>query len=1173
MEHNGTVELKTSPPPPDPGQVRLRVAQIRLFYAQSGIGSAGALLGAMILGGALWNLVSHDRIIVWLLAYVALFLGRHCLIHRFHRQDRDDNEVIRWGKWHGLLVNAGGLLWGIASVWLFPQDSILHQFLLAIFVAGIAAAGTIIYSPTKDYAANLLLTLLPLSGRFIYEFDEFHVTVGGVIVLFSVALLLTGRKMHGVYADSLSLRNDKEELVEDLKQEIGRRDRLEAELKKARDDLETQVEARTAELRTLNRALEQEIVERKRTGEALKQREEHLRLVLNAGADGFWHWDLTTGQIWRSPGWTRILGYRLEETEPDLGAWDRLVHPDDLPRVMQAINDHLAGLTPGYSNEYRILTKSGEWMWIQDRGKVIEHDEGGKPLRVAGAFHDISDRKRAEKELQESEDKFRSLFESSLDGILLTAPDGKVFNANQAACRILGRTEQDLRESGREGVVDSSDPRLFPALEERNRTGRFTGELNFKLKDGTIFPAEISSALFKTANGESRANIVVRDITERKNAEEELRQSKAELQAIYEHAPVMMCVLDGQRQVLYANCAFADFVGKHESELKGGRACGVFGCINALDDPRGCGYGRHCGSCPLLSAIEDTYKTGVSHRAVEYRATLAGAGYQRDVVLLGSTALIQPGEQSSVLLCLEDVTERKRAEEALRASEEKYKLLVGKAQEAIFVIQDTVFRFVNPRMEEIVGSSSDELIGSSYGSLLHPDDRETVIERHYRRLKGEVFPSRYEIRIIDKQGRVKWAEIDSVLIDWEDKPAIMVFLTDITYRKLAEDAAVQTERLRAIADLSSGVAHHFNNLLQIVMASGSLSLADLETGDLTEIKNTLEKMLEAATHGSEMVRRLQTFANTRADIAKEEAAIFDVATTARNAAEISEPLWKAQPEKKGVKVNVQLDLAKGCLVQGRENEIFEVLVNLIRNAAEALPDGGDIEVKAFKEADEAVIKVRDTGVGIAADDLPRLFQPFWSSKGVGIGKGMGLAVTHGLVKRHGGTISVQSEVGAGTTFTIRLPRAPEPVGKTEQSETSTAGDRLTILVIEDEGHIAALLERIFEKAGHRVFKTLSGEEGLAVFDKELLDLVVCDLGMPRMNGWDVGTAIRLVCREKGISKPPFVLLTGWGGQELEREKIADSGTDAVIPKPIDSAALLATVREITSRFTGKPHGE
>ncbi len=209
-------------------------------------------------------------------------------------------------------------------------------------------------------------------------------------------------------------------------------------------------------------------------------------------------------------------------------------------------------------------------------------------------------------------------------------------------------------------------------------------------------------------------------------------------------------------------------------------------------------------------------------------------------------------------------------------------------------------------------------------------------------------------------------------------------------------------------------------------------------------------MLRAATLGAETVKRLQTFANMRADVTTGEGVVFDMSTTAGNAAEVAKPLWKSDPEKKGIKIDFQLDLEDGCLVKGQENEMFEVLVNLIRNAAEAMPQGGDIEVKAYKEADEVVITVRDTGIGIAEQDISRVFQPFWSNKGVGIGKGMGLAVSHGLVKRHGGSISVQSAVGKGTTFSIRLPLAQEQVRKTEQPATSTTEDHLTLLVIDDD---------------------------------------------------------------------------------------------------------------------------
>jgi PAS domain S-box-containing protein len=646
-----------------------------------------------------------------------------------------------------------------------------------------------------------------------------------------------------------------------------------------------------------------DITERKQVEDAFRRNTEKLNLVVEASTDGFWDWDLVTGNVWRSEGWRRILGYRLDETQPDVPAWDKLVHPDDLPRVMKAVEDHLAGLTSGYTNEYRILTKSGDWTWIRDRGRIAERDECGKPVRVTGAFHDITLQKRVEEALQESEEKYRLIFSKERDAIVLVDSETlKFIDANDAAAELWGYTRAELL------------------------------------------------------------------------------------------------------------------------------------CMTALD----------VGAEPELSG----------------------------------TSIILSGE-----------------------------------------------------------SSGDH-----------------VALGWHRKKDATVIP----------------VEISAGLLTWKGRRIVCAIGRDISERLKAEELARQSARLRAVADLSSGVAHHFNNLLQIVIGSASLSLMDIESGEFSELKACLEKMLNAAKDGGEMVKRLQTFADMRAEITERECVIFDVASTARNAAEASKPLWMGETEKAGIKIDLQIDLEDGCLVTGQENEMFEVVLNLLRNAAEALPQGGVIAVKALKAADDVVITVRDTGIGITEKDLQRVFQPFWSTKGAAIGKGMGLAVSYGLVKRHGGTISVQSKAGVGTTFTIRLPLASEPVAETEKPASKPAEGPLAILVIDDESFVGELIQKICAKAGHRVFRALSGEEALALFNKEPVDLVLCDLGMPGMSGWEVGKAIGSICQERGITKPPFILLTGWGGQELEGKKIAESATDLVVAKPISPAALLAIVREIAGRFNIRP---
>ncbi len=907
MEPNETVEPNTSSSFSGLTPTKLKAAQIRLLYAQSGIGSFGALLSAVILGGALWTVVSHDRIVVWVLACVGLFLGRCYLIHSFHSRKQDDDAVITWGEWQTLVVNAGGLLWGVAGVWLFPLDSILHQFLLSIFVAGITAAGAVIYSPTKDYAANILLALLPLSGRFIYEFDEFHVTIGCVILLFAGALLLTGQKMHGVYADSLRLRYNKEELVEDLKQEIWRRDRLEAELKEAHEDLEIRVEVRTAELKRLNRSLEQEVAERKRTEQALKQSEEHYRIF----------------------------------------------------------------------------------------------------------------------------------FETSRDCVFMTSLDEQLIDFNDVALEMFG-----YAPGGRDELLQTNVANVYANTEQREAHVALVSKQGFskeypvdlRKKDGTI----IHTLITAIARRDPQGTIIgfqgtVRDITERKRAEEVLQTTLQRFYTILSSLYAAVLLVSDEGRVEFANQAF----------------CDVFD----LDGPPSDLHGL--GAVEMIKKIQDVYA--------------------------------QPAEAVA-------------------------------------------------RIQAVIAQQ--------------------------RPLRGE--------EIAMHGGKTYLADFIPILIDGK-RYGRLWHHQDITDRKRMEEHALQSARLRAVADLSSGVAHHFNNLLQIIMGNTSLSLTDLESGDLSEVKTSLEKMLQAATLGAETVRRLQTFADTRTAVTEHECAVFDIATIVRNAAEVSKPRWKADPEKRGIKIDLQLNIQEGCLVKGQESEMFEVIVNLVKNAAEALPEGGDIEVKTYREADEVVVTVHDTGTGIAEEDLPKVFQPFWSSKGVGIGKGMGLAVAHGLARRHGGSISVQSKAKAGTTFTVRLPSAHEPVRITEEPAKTAATDNPTILVIDDDEDIAILIERICAKAGHTVFRALSGEEGLAIFNKEPVDMVISDLGMPGMNGWGVGKAIRSICQGRGIAKPAFILLTGYSGQELEKEKIAESGVDAIVPKPIDSATVLAIVQEIASRFSVKSH--
>ncbi len=276
-----------------------------------------------------------------------------------------------------------------------------------------------------------------------------------------------------------------------------------------------------------------------------------------------------------------------------------------------------------------------------------------------------------------------------------------------------------------------------------------------------------------------------------------------DLKSIYHHSPIMMCTLDRDRRVLYANQAFTDFTGVPEEELRLDRTCGVFGCINARDDERGCGFGPRCEECRIRLAIEDTLATGAAHQNVEYAATLEHAGARRDVVLPGSTVLIPGPHQPHLLLTFLDITDRRRVAERLRRSEEAYRKLIDSTSEGFSIVQDGRIVFANRALAEICGYPVPELLrlgAEQVAAIVHPDDRARVLGNMARRLAGEEAPAAQIIRFLHRDGSERCVETHSVRIEYEGRPAIQVGYRDITVQRAAEDDLQLThQKMRNLA--------------------------------------------------------------------------------------------------------------------------------------------------------------------------------------------------------------------------------------------------------------------------------------------------------------------------------------------------------------------------------------
>src|SRR2546427_973124 len=347
---------------------------------------------------------------------------------------------------------------------------------------------------------------------------------------------------------------------------------------------------------------------------------------------------------------------------------------------------------------------------------------------------------------------------------------------------------------------------------------------------------------------------------------------------------------------------------------------------------------------------------------------------------------------------------------------------------------------------------------------------------------------------------------------------------------------VQAERLSALGEMAAGVAHDFNNLLAVVVGRAEILLAK---GQDPNVARDIEIIRTAAWDGAHTVRRIQEFTRTRQT---RPAGRVDIPELLRDVVELTRARWKDEAQSRGLAYDVVVEGGPVPPVAGISAELREGFMNLLINGLDAMPEGGQFVFRISDDGNTVIIAAEDTGSGMSEDTRRRVLEPFFTTKGAR-GTGLGLAVSWGIVKRHGGTIEIESTVGMGSIFTIRLPISAGDVSP-EVGETAVRQVRRgRILVIDDETEVRCVLRDMLTPCGHTVLEADSGETGLALLDREAVDIILTDISMPGMSGWDVAAT----CQRR-FPRIPLGFVTGWGDR-LDEQETSRAGVRFIVSKP------------------------
>ena len=513
-----------------------------------------------------------------------------------------------------------------------------------------------------------------------------------------------------------------------------------------------------------------------------------------------------------------------------------------------------------------------------------------------------------------------------------------------------------------------------------------------------------------------------------------------------------------------------------------------------------------------------------------------------------------------------DITERKRAEEALRRSEEDYRLLFEQSVDGIVVVADGRIVRANRAFADIHGRAVEDLLNTPSTDLLQPDERAPAAQRIRGILDGTLRQTgSRQYHALRADGSVALVEYRSRRILWKGRPAVQTIVRDITQQVRLQEQLQQAMKMEAVGQLAGGIAHDFNNLMTGILCHAGL--LKTETGVSTAVRQTADLIEGAARRAAELTSQLLGFARRGK---QQDVPVDLVATVETSVRLLSQSLTPT--------VTVETDFrTPHAYVRGDPVQMEQVVLNLAMNARDAMPDGGTVTFTIVQQevtpeactghahaqpGPSTLLTVADTGVGIPEEQHSRVFEPFFTTKPQGKGTGMGLAMVYGIVRNHEGWIDVESEPGRGTAFRVYFPAAEAPAeGETPPASAAAVevgADRGRILVVDDEELVRDVVSRMLERLGYEGVAVASGREAVDYYEESGGEVaaVLIDVRMPGMDGRECFRAL------KAIDPHVRAVLATGGGAGDSLQDLLDEGVAALVKKPFEIGGLDAVLRRV-----------